>query len=232
MAVAQPQSAAPIHGGHMTKRTPTITTLAAATVLVALTWPADTRAQIATTPPPSSNLNLKESAGGPKGYAFLLPIVPGGKTPEVALILHPDSTLPIPEDWTWHIDTTDAAIKSAVTFKWFAQASCPDDLTLLKVVGPAGTLTQSPLHNPIWGYFNTQSFTVDTLKNVCLDWANSNKCDIFEPGCDAWDSFSLVGGVNPATSADRLTLKASCASGPLPNQVYAASLSLRCSKEP
>jgi hypothetical protein len=214
----------------MTKRTPTITTLAAATVLVALTWPADTRAQIATTPPPSGNLNLKESAGGPKGYSVLLP---AGKTPEVFAILHPDSTLPPAEDWTWHVDTTDAELKAAVTFKWYAQAACPDDLTLLKAVGPAGTLTQSPLKNPIWGYFSTQSFTVDTLKDVCLDWANTNKCDIFEPGtCDAYKIFNLVGGVNPATSADRVRLKASCTSGALPDQVGAVSLSLRCSKEP
>lgn len=218
----------------MTKNTPTISTIAAATVLVALSVQGNIRAQVATTPPPSGNMKLQESAGGPKGYSVLLPVVPGGKVPDVAVIMHPDSTLPPAEDWTWHVDTTDAALKTAVTFKWYAQAACPDDLTLLKAVGPAGTLTQNPLKNPIWGYFSTQSFTVDTLKDVCLDWANSNKCDIFDPGtgCALYETFSLVGGVSPATSADRLRLKASCTSGPLPDQVAAASLRLRCSKEP
>lgn len=211
---------------------PTINRLAATAVLVVLGLQGATRAQVkSATPPPSGNLQLQESGGGPRGYAFLLPSTPD-RDREVEVILHPESTLPIPEDWTWKIDTTDAALKDAVDFKWYAQASCPDDLTLLQVVGPAGTLTQNPLHNPIWGYFHTQSFTINTLKNVCLDWANSNQCDILQPGCDHWEIFDLVGGVAPATSADRLKLKASCTSGALPDQYYALSLRLRCSREP
>ena len=94
-----------------------------------------------------------------------------------------DTSLP-PWHWTWEVvDPSDNALKSLLTFKWYGQAACPDDLTLLQVTGPAGTLTQSPLANPVWGYFHTQSFTVDTVKDVCIAWANENTCDPAEPGC-------------------------------------------------
>ena len=62
----------------MTQNTPTIRTLAATAVLVALTLQGNARAQTssASTPPPNSNLKLGESGGQPKGYAFLLTTPP------------------------------------------------------------------------------------------------------------------------------------------------------------
>jgi hypothetical protein len=178
------------------------------------------------------SLKLGESGGEPRGYAFLLPVKPPtGGSYEVFLQLTPESTIPPADQWVWEVDNSPAQIKSDVTFKWFAQASCPDDITLLQVSGPGGTLTQGlPIQNPIWGYFSTQSFTVDTIKNVCEDWANSDKCDPTEPGCQLIELFDLVGGVAPATAADRLRLKASCSSGPLPTLDYAAKVRVRCSR--
>lgn len=174
----------------------------------------------------TSNLGIVQS-GDPRGYAFLIP--PRGFK-EVFIDLRPDSTIPPPDQWTWHVDNSNAQIKSALVMKWYAQASCPDNLTLLQVTGPAGTLTQNPLYNPIWGYFKTQSFTVDTIKNVCTDWANENACDPAEPGCQLYEIFDLVGGIAPATNADRLRLKASCSSGPLPTLDYGAKVRLRCNR--
>jgi hypothetical protein len=179
------------------------------------------------------NLNLGISSGEPKGYAFLLPVPPRtGGVHEVHVDLRPDDTQPPPDQWTWHVDQSAAQIKSATKMTWYAQASCPDNLTLLQVTGPAGTLTQNPLQNPIWGNFATQSFTVDTVKNVCEDWANANQCDILAPGedCELSRTFDLVGGVAPASSADRLRLKASCSSGPLPTLDYAPKMRLHCTR--
>lgn len=174
----------------------------------------------------TSNLRIVQS-GEPRGYAFL---IPPKKAKEVFIDLRPDSTIPPADQWTWHVDNSDAQIKSALSMKWYAQASCPDDLTLLQVIGPAGTLTQNPLINPIWGTFSTQSFTVDTIKNVCTDWANETTCDPAEPGCQLYEIFDLIGGVSPATNADRLRLKASCSSGALPTLDYAAKVRLRCNR--
>ena len=207
-----------------------IRTLAATIGLAALGLQGEMRAQV-TGATPQGNLKLGESGGEPRGYAFLMPVEPPtGRVHEVFLQLKPDSTIPPPDQWVWHVDDSPAAIESALTFKWYAQASCPDNLTLLQVSGPGGTLTQNPLSNPIWGYFSTQSFTIDTVRNICTDWANSDTCDPAEPGCQLFETFDLVGGVAPATPADRLRLKVSCSSGPLPTLDYAAKVRLRCNR--
>ena len=195
----------------------------------------DARAQVKTTTTTTTtgNLNIGITSGEPRGYAFLLPVPPRtGGVHEVYVDLRPDDTEPPADQWTWHVDQSAAQIKAATTMTWYAQASCPDDLTLLQVVGPAGTLTQNPLQNPIWGNFKTQSFTVDTVKQVCEDWANANQCDILVPGegCALSTTFDLVGGVAPATSADRLRLKASCSSGALPTLDYAPKMRLHCAR--
>ncbi len=177
------------------------------------------------------NLNLDFSSGPPRGYAFLLAVPPEkGRVHEVFVDVRPGDTHLPPDQWSWEVDQSNAQIKSAVTFKWYAQASCPDDLTLLQVSGPAGTLTKNPLANPIWGHFSTQSFTVDTIRNVCSDWAESPSCDPAEPGCQIYETFELTGGVAPSSMADRLRLKASCTSGALPTQDYAAKIRLRCNR--
>jgi hypothetical protein len=205
----------------MSPKTPMILTL----VLSALTLPGAGHAQ-----GPAANLGLRQS-GEPRGYAFLMQVLPYERTPEVQIQLRPEPTYVPPSDWTWTVvDPSDNALKLALSFKWYAQASCPDALTQLKVSGPGGTLTQNPLWNPIWGYFNTQSFTLDTVKNICIDWATANNCDPTEPGCQLVETFDLVGGVAPAAAADRLHLKASCASGPVADTFYAPVMRLRCDR--
>jgi hypothetical protein len=189
------------------------------------------QAQVTAPADRQANLNLGYGTGEAKGYAFLLPVAPApGRAHEIYVDLRPDSTLPAPERWTWHVDTPPNQLKSMLTTTWYAQASCPDALTLLQVSGPGGLLTQNPLHNPIWGNFKTQIFTADTVVNVCTEWANSNQCALGEPGCESSETFSLVGGVAPASVADQLRLKASCAGGPLPTIDYAPKLSLRCNR--
>jgi hypothetical protein len=220
----------------MTPNPLTIRTLAATAVLVALILPGDARAQtaITSTTPREDNLQLKESSGGPKGYAFLLPILSSGRLPQVLVQLKPEDNLVPPDQWTWNVTTTDNELKWALTTKWYAQAACPDDLTQLQVIGPGGTLTQNPLWNPIWGYFQTQSFTIDTVKDVCVNWSNANTCDPTDPGegCALYETFDLVGGVLPAGPADRLRLKASCTSGPVADTYYAPSVRVRCDRTP
>jgi hypothetical protein len=222
----------------MTRNVTRTLTLAAAAVALALALPGDGRGQEVAAgsatgrgsgPRRHGNLDLKEGGGTPKGYAFLLQILPQGRAPEVSIELAPEDTSLPPDNWTWYVSNpSDNGLESLLSFKWYAQASCPDVLTLLRVSGPGGTLTQNPLYNPIWGYFNTQSFTVDTVKNVCIDWANDNTCDPAEPGCVLYETIELVGGVAPATAADRLRLQASCASGPVADTSYAPLLSVRC----
>lgn len=139
----------------------TTRTIAATVVLASLTLQGDLGAQVpGASTGPQSNLQLGESSGEPRGYAFLMPVQPHGRVQQVNLQLKPESTVPQVEDWIWKVDDSPAAMKTALTFKWYAQASCPDNLTLLQVSGPGGTLTQNPLINPIWGYFSTQSFTI------------------------------------------------------------------------
>jgi hypothetical protein len=224
----------------MKEKSRTMNTVGSALV-VALTLAGDAGAQATgtigsrtaggTDPLPHGTLPLGESGGQPKGYAFLMQVLPQGRTPQVSINLTPvDATVP-PWEFTWEMtDPSDNGLKSLLALKWYGQAACPDNLTLLKVTGPGGTLTQNPLSNPIWGYFNAQSFSVDTVKGVCIDWANDDTCDPAEPGCVLTQTFELVGGVAPATPADILHLKASCASGPLPNLDYAPVLSVRCNR--
>ena len=202
----------------------TIKTVAASVIL--LTGPLQSQAGAQTTYTAGvGNLNLKESSGPAPGYAFLVPILPEGRTPQVSVQLKPESTLGVPENWTWKVVDSDAALKSLVTFKWYAQAACPDDLTALSVSGPGGLLVQNPLWNPIWGYFSTQSFSLSTVKNICINWANADSCDPAEPGCQLYETFSVVGA-----NADRLRLKASCVSGPVADKSYSATMELRCNR--
>ena len=159
-------------------------------------------------------------------------ILPEGRSPYIHVQLKPESTIPAPEDWTWKVATVDNELRWGATMKWYAQAACPDALTQLSVSGPAGLLDQNPLKNPIWGYFSTQSFSIETVKEVCEDWANANSCDPTDPGCHTYEDFNLVGGVAPASNADRLRLKASCFSGPVADTYYGPKLRIRCDRAP
>jgi hypothetical protein len=213
----------------MTLNITTIRSLAGAAVLATVMMPGDARAQF-TTPPTQGNLNLRESSGPPRGYAFLLP-APVNGTPEITVQFKPvDKTLE-PDQWTWQMFTGENVLWDALKARWYAQASCPDDLTKLQVIGPAGTLTQNPLWNPIYGYFETQSFTNETIKDACITWFNDHTCDTTVPGCEKVKIFNLTGGVAPAGSADRLRLKASCTSGPVADAYYASSLKLTCLRD-
>jgi hypothetical protein len=220
----------------VTTKTTKWTTLAATAALFALTvhgTHGQTRINpLPATALPQGNLALDEVGTQPKGYAFLIQTMPEGRAPYVHVQLGPESNLGPPEDWTWEVKNTDNELKSAVTMKWYAQAACPDALTYLSVSGPGGTLVQNPLKNPIWGYFSTQSFTIETVQEICEDWANANKCDPAEPGCQLYEDFNITGGVAPASNADRLRLKASCATGPLPDAFYGPKLRIRCDRGP
>jgi len=213
-------------------------TLAATAALLALTVHG-TRGQTAVNPLPvttlpQGNLNLDEIGTQPKGYAFLMQVMPEGRTPYTYVNLRAEATVGPPETWNWKVISTDNELRWRLNMKWYAQAACPDALTNLQVVGPAGTLTQNPLHNPIWGYFSTQSFTIETVKDICEEWANANKCDPKDPGtgCPIYEDFNLVGGVAPASNADRLRLKASCVGGPVADTYYGPKLRIRCDREP
>ena len=211
-----------------------IRTVVVAAVLAVLIPQADAHGQTttATTTTTQGNLQLGESSGPPKGYAFLLLPSTSGRIPEISVKLKPEDNLIPPDQWTWKVTSTDNELRSALTMQWYAQAACPDNLTNLQVIGPGGTLTQNPLWNPIYGYFKTQSFTTDTVKDVCVNWSNANTCDPADPGegCALYDTFDLVGGVNPPGPAARLRLKASCTSGPVADTYYAAKVRVRCDR--
>jgi hypothetical protein len=203
---------------------------AAAVLLVSLALAGNASAQHSH----PGELGLVESGGEARGYAIIQQVLDEGRAPYIQIHLQPYPSSAPPEEWTWEInDPPDSTLEHNLTFEWYAQASCPDDLTDLRVNGPGGLQVQNPLANPIWGYFYAQSFTLDTVKNVCLDWANANNCDIYEPGigCELYETFSLVGGLAPATNTDRLHLQASCASGPVANSFYAPVLQVRCSRD-
>jgi hypothetical protein len=214
----------------MTLTVKMIRSLVASTMLAVGVMQGDAGAQTYTTPT-QNNLNLRESGGQPRGYAFLLHTPVNGTIPEANVLLKPENKLIPPDQWTWKLFSSEAELRTALTTRWYAQAACPDDLTKLQVIGPAGTLTQSPLWNPIWGYFQTQSYTIDTVRDVCVNWSNDNTCDTTEPGCVKEETFNLVGGVGPASSADRLRLKASCSSGPVADTYYASPLRLICRRD-
>ena len=216
----------------MTAKMLTASALATMTILAGVPVSRNALAQVRTGTT-TGNLGLGESSGPPKGYAFLLPVYPAtAGVHEVAIDLRAQNPADPANEWNWYVTQSDAQIRGALTFKWYGQAACPDDLTSLQAVTPGGTLTQNPLSNPIWGYFNAQSFSVDTIKNVCTDWAQDNLCDPFDPGegCPVYTTFDLCGGVAPASAADTLKLKASCTSGPLPTQNYGVKVHLRCNR--
>jgi hypothetical protein len=208
---------------------PRMATLVAAASVVLVFQAVPVRAQI--TGGTTRELGLKSNDAS-QGYAILKQIFgPDGRA-ELHVNLTPDSTIPPPEDWTWKIADSDASIKAGVNLTWYAQAACPDNLTDLRVSGPGGTLVQNPLFNPVSGYFQTQSFTVATVKDVCVNWANDHQCDILDPGngCALNEIFDLVGGMGPSGPADRLRLRASCATGPVADVYYAPKLRLVCQR--
>ncbi len=216
----------------MTRHARIITALAAAAVLSVVVPSRHAYGQTGTvTTQTAGNLGLK-SPGEPKGYAFLKQMLPSGRQPEVFVHLKPESKEGLADTWTWKVTDTDGALKSALGFTWYGQASCPDNLTQLQVSSPGGLLVQNPLNNPVWGTFKAQSFSVTTVKDVCVNWANANACDPSVPGegCAEYETFDLVGGVNPSGPGDRLRLKASCTSGPVADAYYAPAMRLRCDR--
>ncbi len=214
----------------MTRHARIFTVLAAAAALTIVVPSRDAYGQTGTvTTETAANLGFK-SAGEPQGYAFLKQSLPSGRQPGLTVHLRPESTIGSPDAWTWKVTDSDNELKWALNFTWYGQASCPDNLTNLQVSGPGGLLVQNPLSNPIWGTFKTQSFTLTTVKDVCVNWANANACDPSVPSCAEYETFDLVGGVNPAGPSDRLRLKASCTSGPVADTFYAPVMRLRCDR--
>lgn len=178
-------------------------------------------------------LDLGWGVEEPIGYAFLkqilerserfLPALP----PRVVVELRPEPSWVAPNKWSWDVQTSDSDIANQLTTKWYGQASCPDDLTSLQISGPGGQMNQSPLVNPVYGYFDYQSASVDRVKDICVQWAQNNNCDPLEPGCEIQTTFNLFEDVEPQPS-DYIQISGSCASGPLPTSHYLPEIELRC----
>jgi hypothetical protein len=176
------------------------------------------------------NLDMTLTNGEARGYAFIKQILQDGRAPHVRIYLRHDPSWGPPSDWTWYVsDPNDTVLEYDLTVKWYGQASCPDDLTNFQINGPGGLQTQNPLVNPIDGYFEYQSFNLDTVKDICVSWATKNNCDPIEPGCQLEETFELFIDVAPE-SDDFISLKASCQSGPLPDSHYLPVLSLTCDR--
>ncbi|MEO1621864.1 MAG: hypothetical protein AAFU53_12645 [Cyanobacteria bacterium J06632_3] len=117
-------------------------------------------------------------------------------------------------NWTWEVRTTDNEIRRAVTLRWLGQASCQDRLTLFRVTGPDGEVRTQTLgadQTTVSGNFTMQSFRVETIKKIAINWASQP----IPQGAPVplFTEFNLAGNELPATRFDRLVLNASCASG-------------------
>lgn len=179
------------------------------------------------------NLGLDYGSGERRGYAFIMQILERSEygkpePPRVVLELDHDPSWGPKSDWEWFVkNPNDNVLKHGLTFKWYGQASCPDDLTSLQLKGPGGTLTQSPLNNPVAGYFEYQSVSVDRVKNLCVNWATNNNCDPIEPGCQLQETFNLFDDV-AAQPGDYLELSGSCATDQLPTTQYLPKVEVLC----
>lgn len=184
----------------------------------------------------TGNLDMKLTNGEAEGYAFIkqiFPLVRGVRTvPEVIVKVQPDDSSSPFWEWTWEVfhEGPDTALAALLNFQWYGQASCPDDLVDFRISGSDGTRIQNPLTNPVYGYFNYQAFSVDTVENVCLNWATENNCDVFVPGqssCELDHTFDLIGGSELAPD-DEVLVNASCKSGPVAYDYVAPVMKLRC----
>lgn len=172
----------------------------------------------------------------PRGYAFIMQIPERAEPyyapdpPLVVVHLRHEPTWGPPEDWSWYVsDPNDTGLAHDLTLTWYGQASCPDDLTSLQINGPGGLATQNPLSNPIAGYFEYQSASVDRVKDICVQWAEADNCDPIEPGCQLEETFMLYTDV-AAEPGDYIELSGSCASGPLPTAQYLPEIEVRCTR--
>ncbi|VAW98633.1 hypothetical protein MNBD_GAMMA19-1658 [hydrothermal vent metagenome] len=178
------------------------------------------------------NLDIGISNGESEGYAFIKQIFPRRDyvqdLPFISIEMVPETSyLPVWE-WVWEPkENNDSILEAELTFEWYGQASCPNELTNLQVNGPGGNMTQNPLVNPIYGYFQYQSFSVDTVRNICTNWANKNNCNPNEPGCVQNETFIITGGTADAPN-DLLHLNASCDTVSVANELVAPQMELRC----
>jgi hypothetical protein len=186
------------------------------------------------------DLGLEETNGGPiHGYAFIKQILErpepylAPEPPRVVVYLRPEPSYVPPEEWSWEVyNPSDTQLAYDLTVRWYGQASCPDDLTNLMINGPGGLATQSPLSNPIYGYFNYQSASVDRVKEICVQWAENNNCDPIETDCQKQETFNLFSDVTPEGS-DFIVLSGSCSEVPLTtSSPYLPEIELRCDRSP
>lgn len=182
------------------------------------------------------NLDIKITSGEAIGYAFIKQLLPlkerVRELPYVEVEVTPEAMWEPYWNWNWEVKSPSTnQLKADLTFDWYGQASCPGSLTSLTLSGPGGSLSQSPLTNPIWGYFKYQSFDANTPKNICLDWAEADNCDFTDPGigCAFQKTFIVSGGSMEAPN-DLLHLKASCNTGPVADEYVAPIMELRCIK--
>ena len=181
-------------------------------------------------------LDLTWTTEAPRGYAFIKQILErrdplaAPEPPRVVVYLKHEPSGGPPSDWSWYVsDPNDTVLSHDLTIEWYGQASCPDDLTSLQINGPGGLASQNPLTNPIAGYFEYQSASVDRVKDICVHWAEANNCDPTEPGCQLEETFNLYVDVTPEPG-DYIELSGSCASGPLPTAHYLPDIELLCTR--
>ena len=191
-------------------------------------------------------LGIIGSREGAESYAFMKPVYDldefkNRQVPSITISLKPTEDPFNPSDIEWTVINGNASsynnqLRDDLTINWYLQASCTDDLTHLEVDGPGGKLVQNPLSNPISGYFKYQSFSIDSVKQVCVNWANDNDCNpAADAGCQLFEDFILENGVEPVKN-DTIKLNAICASGQIaasPEDVfYTSQLKLRCAIDP
>lgn len=182
------------------------------------------------------DLDMTWTTEEPRGYAFIKQILERTEPyykpqpPRVVVHLRHEPSWGPPWEWSWYVsDPNDTTLAHDLTTKWYGQASCPDDLTSLQINGPGGLAIQNPLSNPIAGYFEYQSASVDRVKDICVQWAEENNCDPTEPGCQLQETFNLFNDVS-AKPGDYIKLSGSCASGPLPMSQYLPKIELLCTR--
>lgn len=136
--------------------------------------------------------------------------------------------------WEYESGTTDNELRHQLSLEWYGQASCAAGIQSMSVHGPGGTETQSlsPGQNTVHGKFGYQSFTLATIKKICVDWAEQTPPGWpMAPMPAQYEDFDLVGGLPPTTAADQLTLNWRCIGGAPQSSTYQPKIRLRCSRQ-
>jgi hypothetical protein len=136
--------------------------------------------------------------------------------------------------WEYEVKTTDNELRNQLTLVWYAQAACAGGLAKVQVTGPGGVKNQplAPGQPTVHGKFSYQSFTIATIKKICVDWAEQTPPGW--PGAPMvaqYEEWDLVGGNPPTTFSDQLTLNWQCQGGLPMSSLYQPKIHLRCSRQ-